>query len=144
MEGCAGGLSVTVAEADFVESATLVAFTITACIEGIEAGAVYRPAEVIAPADGGLMVQATPVLLFPATVAVNCCVSPEGIEGFAGVTEIEISPLALPAPIAGETVTGAGVNVLCANAHEPGMSRESKRTVPPRNRFVPYFAGPEL
>jgi hypothetical protein len=34
--------------------------------------------------------------------------------------------------------------VVCANAHEPGMKRESKRTVPPKKRFVPYFAGLEL
>ena len=46
--------------------------------------------------------------------------------------------------LAGETVTDAGVNVICANAHEPEMSTESKRTVPPRNRLVPYFAGLKL
>jgi hypothetical protein len=38
----------------------------------------------------------------------------------------------------------AGVNVVCANADEPRTSRESKRTVPPKNALVPYFAGLEL
>ena len=34
--------------------------------------------------------------------------------------------------------------MVCANAHEPGMSRKSKRTVPPKNFLVPYFAGLKL
>jgi len=34
--------------------------------------------------------------------------------------------------------------VVCANADEPETRRESKRTVPPKNRLVPYFAGLEL
>jgi hypothetical protein len=34
--------------------------------------------------------------------------------------------------------------VVWANAGEPGTRRQSKRTVPPRNRFVPYFAGLKL
>jgi hypothetical protein len=37
-----------------------------------------------------------------------------------------------------------GVNLLWANADEPRMRRENKRIVPPKNRFVPYFAGFEL
>jgi hypothetical protein len=42
--------------------------------------------------------------------------------------------------LAGETVTG----VVWANADELRTSRESKRTVPPKKRFVPHFAGLEL
>jgi len=34
-----------------------------------------------------------------------------------------------------------GVNVVWASADEPGMRRKSKMAVPPKNRFVPYFAG---
>jgi hypothetical protein len=37
-----------------------------------------------------------------------------------------------------------GVSEVCANADEPRARRESKRKVPPRNSFVPYFAGLEL
>jgi hypothetical protein len=74
------------------------------------------------------------------------------IEGFAGATTTEISPLALAAPLvvpagrlanltlARETVTGE----VWANADEPATSRGSKRTVPAKKRFVPYFAGLEL
>ncbi len=62
--------------ADFVESATLWAVTVTAW--GVETldGAIYRPAVEIVPADG-LIDQVTAVLLVPRTVAANCCV-PEG------------------------------------------------------------------
>jgi len=37
-----------------------------------------------------------------------------------------------------------GVSEVCANAGEPRTRRESKRTVPPMNSFVPYLAGLEL
>jgi hypothetical protein len=61
--------------------------------------------------------------------------------------------------LAGETVTGEesvparltvwrryveGVNLIWANADEPGTRRQSKRAVPPKNRFVPHFTGLEL
>src|SRR6202171_3092898 len=67
----ATGLSVTVALADLLVSATLVAVTVTVLGAAIEAGAVYRPAAEIVPALG-LMVYATAGLLLPVTVAVNC------------------------------------------------------------------------
>ena len=38
-------------------------------------------------------------------VAVNCWVSPSGIEGFAGVTAIEVKPVSLPVPLR-ESVSG--------------------------------------
>jgi hypothetical protein len=38
----------------------------------------------------------------------------------------------------------AGVKVTCANADQPGTRRKSKRTVQPKNRFVPCFADLEL
>jgi hypothetical protein len=43
---------VTVAVADFVELATLVAFTLTVWVPEIEAGAVYRPAALMLPTAG--------------------------------------------------------------------------------------------
>jgi hypothetical protein len=39
--------------------------------------------------------------------------------------------------------TVAGVNVVCANPAPLATKRKSKRTVPPQNNFVPYFAGTE-
>src|ERR1017187_7259236 len=71
---------VTLAEADSVGSAPLVAVTVTVWEPEIEAGAVYRPAEEMAPTDG-LIAHVTAFLtrprLLPETVVVNCCV-PEG------------------------------------------------------------------
>jgi hypothetical protein len=46
------GVSVTAAVADLVGSATLVAVTVTVWELAIEAGAVYRPAEVMLPTTG--------------------------------------------------------------------------------------------
>jgi hypothetical protein len=62
------GVSVTVAVTDLVESATLVAFTVTVWGLVIKAGAVYKPAAVMLPTTG-LSDQVTTVLLVPVTVA---------------------------------------------------------------------------
>ena len=61
-----------VAVAVLVASARLVAVKVTFCAAAIVAGAVYKPALETDP--GPLRDQATPVLLDPVTVAVNCCV----------------------------------------------------------------------
>lgn len=61
----------TVAEADFVESATLVAVIVTACAVEIEAGAVKSPVLEMVPTFG-LRDHVTVVSLAPVTVAVNC------------------------------------------------------------------------
>jgi hypothetical protein len=37
-----------------------------------------------------------------------------------------------------------GANGVWASADEPGTRRKSRRAVPPKNRFVPCFAGLEL
>jgi hypothetical protein len=80
METATGAVTVTTEEADFVGSATLVAFTV---YEPAVEGAVYKPAEVTVPP---VAVQVTLVLLEPVTVAVNwlCCpvcrVTPEAGE----------------------------------------------------------------
>jgi hypothetical protein len=63
-----GGFRVTVAVADLVGSATLVAFTVTVWELTIEAGAVYRPAALMLP-TAGLSDHVTAVLLVPVTVA---------------------------------------------------------------------------
>jgi hypothetical protein len=57
-------MTVTVAEADFVGSAALVAVTLTMFGEGANAGAVYRPAAVTVP-------QAAPLQPLPVTVQVT-------------------------------------------------------------------------
>ena len=66
-------VTVIVAVADFVPSATLVAVIMTLCPALIVAGAVYRPVLESAP-TAGLSDQVTLVLLVPVTVAVNCWV----------------------------------------------------------------------
>jgi len=65
-----GALTVTVAEADFVLSATLVARTLK--VPAV-AGAVYRPAGEIVPPVAD---HVTAVLVVPVIVAVNCWVPP--------------------------------------------------------------------
>ena len=68
---------VTIAEADFVESATLVAFTMTIGDEGTLPGAVYSPFDEIVPHAGPvqpapLKVQVTTVFEIPLTFPTNC------------------------------------------------------------------------
>ena len=62
------GLRVTIAEADFVPSAALVAVTVTVCELGIIDGAVYRPDAVMLPM-AGLIDHFTAVLLVLVRVA---------------------------------------------------------------------------
>src|ERR1700761_1284275 len=69
-----GGITVTVADADFVVSAWLVAVIVTVCCVATVAGALYSPAVEIAPVPAGLIDQLTAVLLVFVTVAENCCV----------------------------------------------------------------------
>lgn len=71
-----GGLSVTVAVADLVVSATLVALTVTVCCADTVAGAVYSPPLLTVPTPAGLIDHVTAVLARSVTVAVNCCVPP--------------------------------------------------------------------
>jgi hypothetical protein len=77
------GVKVTMADADLVVSATLVAVTVTAWAEVIEAGAVYTPA--FNDPMGGFKDQVTAVLLDPVTVAENCAVCPLDRVAVAGV-----------------------------------------------------------
>ena len=65
-----------------VESATLVAFTVTVCADNMVAGAVYTPLDKV-PAEGDID-QVTPVLLEPVTVAfsgMDCPLVSDAVEG---------------------------------------------------------------
>jgi hypothetical protein len=66
-----GGLSVTVALADLVGSAALVAVTVTVCGPLSAAGAEYRPLLEIVP-TAGITDHVTAVFVVPVTAAVNC------------------------------------------------------------------------
>lgn len=75
------GLTVTTAVSDFEVSAEEVARTVTCAGLGAAEGAVYTPVEEIVPHAAPLQplpltLQVTAVLVLPATVAVNCWVSP--------------------------------------------------------------------
>ena len=69
-----GGLSVIVAEALLLGSATLVAVRVTVCWEEIEVGGVYSPAVTEPAPVSGLKLQVTAVFNEPVTVGVNSCV----------------------------------------------------------------------
>lgn len=84
METETGALTVTSAEAVFVESAAL--FAVMVYVPAV-VGAVYRPVLEIVPP---VALQLTPVFVVPVTVAENCCVAPVRIEAEVGFTETEI------------------------------------------------------
>ncbi len=88
---CPGETRITLAEADLVGSAALVAVTLTTCLAGgtpgtvtsgvCGAGAVNRPVVPMVPTDElppavPFTDQVTLALLVPLTVAVNCAVWP--------------------------------------------------------------------
>jgi hypothetical protein len=68
------GSKVTVADADLVPSAWLVAVSVTVCCAVMPAGAAYRPLLLIDPVPAGLIDQVTAVLLVFVTLAENCWV----------------------------------------------------------------------
>ena len=79
-------VKLTVALADFVGSAVLVAVIVTVWLLVIELGAVYSPKADTAPTVG-LRVQMTAVFVVPAMLAVNCCVCDVDKVEFDGLTE---------------------------------------------------------
>jgi hypothetical protein len=87
----ATAVTVTVAEADLVVSAALVAVTVY--VPAV-LGAVYRPLVLTVPPVAD---QVTAVFALPVTVAVNCCVPPVWTEADVGLT--------LTAPGGGAEVT---------------------------------------
>jgi len=112
------GVSVIVAEADFVVSVLLVAVTV-AEVPVITAGAVYTPAEVIVPLEA---VHVTPALAPSAvTVVVKVCVAPPirvtvvgltetlmGVSVIAAVADFVVSVLLVAVTVAVVVVTTAG------------------------------------
>ncbi len=84
--------TVTLAEADFVVSAWLVASTVT-MVETVTFGEVKSPVLEIVPADA---VQVTAVFVEPETDAVNCWVCPEVIVAVVGEMETETGVGAMP------------------------------------------------
>lgn len=78
----AGAFTVTVALADLLVSATLVAFTVTVR-SAVTVGAVNRPEGLTIPL---VVNQVTDWLLLFATVTVNCWVLPEATVAFTGET----------------------------------------------------------
>jgi hypothetical protein len=82
-----GGSTVTLAEAEALVLAWLVAFTVTLMVE-VQAGAVSMPELEMEPAEA---LQVTAVLLEPLTVAVNCWVPPAEIVAVRGEIETATS-----------------------------------------------------
>ena len=110
-------MTVTLADADFVLSATLVAFTVKV---PAELGAVYSPeAETVPP----LADQVTLVFALPVTVAVNCCVPAVCKDADVGL-------------IVTETVGGAAVTVTVAI---PDL--DTSATLVAMIEYVPALAG---
>ena len=110
----------TLAEEDFVGSATEVAVTVASEGLGMVAGAVYKPADVIVPHEPDThpipeTVQLTVVLDEPVTLAVNCC-WPLTVR----VTEV--------GEIATETLAAVAI-VTCAIPVCDGSKRETAVTV---------------
>jgi len=90
-----GGVMVTVALADFVVSAWLVALTVTVVVV-VAVGAVKRPVLEIVPA---LVDHVTAVLVEPVTVALNCWVPPDATVVEVGEMEME-TDMVLPPVLA--------------------------------------------
>ncbi len=103
--GDEGAVTVTVAEADFVVSATEVATTVT-IVEAVTVGALKSPVLEIVPAEAD---QVTEVFVLPVTVAVNCWVPPEGTVAEVGERETAITLLTV-------TTTAAEVPTLPAES----------------------------
>jgi len=89
--GGAGGFTVTVAEALWLVSTWLVAVTVTV-VWAFTVGAVSNPELEIDPAVAD---QVTAVLVFPVTVAVNCCVPAEATVAAVGEM-LTVTPGAVP------------------------------------------------
>ena len=116
---------VTVAVADLVGSATLVAVTVTVAGDGIVPGAVYKPVELMVPHAAPVQpapetLKVTAVFVVPVTVAVNCSVplgaalpdpglrvTATGTAGAVTVT-VDVADFVGSATLVARTVTVAG------------------------------------
>ena len=106
IEVIAGRARVTVAEADFVLSALLVAVTVT--VPAVPP-AVKRPADDTAPPDADQVTDLS--VTVPCTVAVNCCVASVRMLAVAGVTETEVTIGALTVTDADAVLVGSATLV---------------------------------
>jgi hypothetical protein len=126
-----GPVTVTVADADFVESACAVAFTVTCGGFGTVAGAVYSPVVEIAPlAAPPATLQVAAVFDVPVTVAVNCCVLPTATLAAVGATDSVIGLVLLAVPAQLTTKTAA--------QPRPRISRRRMKILTGRGRGSPF------
>ncbi len=107
------GLSVTVAVADFVASASEVALTVIVCRPEIVPGAVYKPEAEMLP-EAGLSDQVTPVLDEPATVAMNCWVWLALRVTLDGETDTDTVPVGLSVTVAVANFVPSALDVALA------------------------------
>ncbi len=138
IEFTVGALTVTVADADFEASNTLVAVIVAVPAVAL---AVNSPAFVIVPEDA---VHVTVLFAtFPFTVALNCNVALVRIEPVVGVTLTEFTigaatvTVAVPAFVGSATLVAVTMTVaLVAGAvSKPGGGNRPRRSLP-RNGFV--------
>jgi hypothetical protein len=112
--------SVMAAVAVLVESATLVAVTVTFWLAVMDEGAVYKPVESMFPAPAGLSDQVTAVLLVLVTVAVNCWVSSAVKVADVGETDTAITAggvrVIFAVPVTLESAELVAVTVTVADA----------------------------
>jgi hypothetical protein len=129
-------VTVTVAGADFVESACEVAVTVTCAGFGIVAGAVYSPElEMVPLAAPPATLQVTPVFDVPVTVALNCCVLPTATLAAVGATDIVTVAVLLDVPAQPASKTAAQprprystrrMKILTGGAGGPIQKQDSK------------------
>jgi hypothetical protein len=118
-------VSVTVADADFVESAWEVAVTLTVAGFGTVAGAVYKPVVETLPFKAPPATShVTAVFDVPATVAVNCCVFPT-----------------LTLTAVGATATETALGVLLAEPAQPTNRAQTQLRVPEKERRMRILTG---
>jgi hypothetical protein len=134
-----GPVTVTVADADFVESACAVAVTVACGGFGVVAGAVYSPVLEIVPLEAPpVTLQVTAAFDVPVTVAANCCVLPTATLAAVGATEIVMAVVLLdvPAQPASKTVAQLRprnrrrMKILTGGAGGPIQGEIKKRTAP--------------
>jgi hypothetical protein len=123
-----GALTVTVAAADFVGSATLVAVTVT--VPPL-AGAVSKPPAVIVPPEVDHVMALLETV--PVTLAVNCCVAPVGTLAVLGEMVIELTVGVVTVTVAVAVLVGSArlVTVMVAvPAVAPAVKTPAEVIVP--------------
>lgn len=132
----------TLAEPDCVGSATAVAVTATVAGEGTDAGAVYRPVEVIVPQVEPLQpapesFQVTAVFVLPLTVAVNCCCAPIATCTEEGVTPTETAAEDWMTTLAEADLVGSATDVALTVA-SAGLGTVAGAVYKPVELTVPH------